>query len=294
MLSLSKYSIFVFVGFCFIYFPFILIHKMKKKPVKSTPKPKSQCHICHKMILGGSYNMKSHLYQHKLIAPRFQCTVCSKQYYRRDVFQKHLGTHTGNQKTHICDYCGREFVDKRNLVNHLKIHDVGVSDSKYYSCMACDASYCEERLLKYHIRKEHFNLQQKDLDVDKKMLNETWVERVLETEVCVQMTKVNNNVITIKKCGSLKLENQEEDKIDDNHFKQYMHSVFASKDKSQYSKAVCDYCNKEMLKKSLQSHIRERHLKLRRFKCETCLRSFKRHYQLADHICGKFRRRQEN
>ncbi|XP_028167036.1 zinc finger and BTB domain-containing protein 17-like [Ostrinia furnacalis] len=265
---------------------------MKEKPSKST-KTKSPCPVCHKMVLGGSYNMKSHLYLHKVVAPRFQCGVCLKEFYRKDVYKRHLSVHRGDQKTHICDYCGRDFVDKRNLVKHFRIHDVCMDNDKNYTCQACDASYCEERLLKYHIRKEHFNLQQKNLDIDKKSLNETWVERVLETEVCVEMTKVNNNVIAIRKVGSVKSESQEDGKNVNNPFQQYMRSIFASKDKSQYSKAVCDYCNKEMLKKSLQSHIRERHLKLRRFKCETCLRTYNRHYQLVNHVCGKFRNQRE-
>lgn len=263
---------------------------MRKKSVKSPKKLENQCPVCNKTVLGGSYNMKSHLYQHNLTKPRFSCRYCCKEYFRRDVFKKHLQVHDGIRKTHYCDHCGRDFVDKRNLVSHLKIHDDLPVTRKGFSCKACGARYCEERLLKYHIRKEHFNLQSSRSLIDKKP-NEIWVERVKESQVCVEMTKVNDNVISIKKFGTIKMEDRQAKSKEFSHFKEYMHSVFACTDNSQYSKAICDYCNKEMLKKSLQSHIRERHLKLKRFKCDICSRSFSRHYQLVDHVCGQFGRR---
>lgn len=55
--------------------------------------------------------------------------------------------------------------------------------------------------------------------------------------------------------------------------------------KDQYSKAICDYCEKEMVKKSLKCHIRERHMNIRKFSCDKCFKTFKRHYQKYDHKC---------
>ncbi|CAG9790455.1 unnamed protein product [Diatraea saccharalis] len=258
---------------------------------KQTTKNKRPCYVCNKLISGNSYCFRAHLYQHKQVPPRYDCLYCSKQYFRKDVYEKHLEVHTGRTKVFVCDYCDRSFVDKRNLISHLHIHeDNNVYIRPRYNCRACGAKYCEERLLKYHIRKEHFNLQQKDESIIKKPINETWVERVLESNVCVQMTKINNNVISIKKCGTFKKEVKQE--VDENDkFITYVNSVFGCNDKSQYSKAICDYCNKEMLKKSLPNHIRERHLNIRKFICDICKRSFNRHYQMTDHRCGKKVRR---
>lgn len=198
-----------------------------------------------------------------------------------------------NKKTYVCDHCDRCFSEKRNLVIHLKIHDD--HQAFQYKCLACGMTYCEERLLKYHIRKTHYNLQPTESVHITKELNETWVERVNKSEVCVQMTKVNNNLLSIKKFGVIKNEHDEKPDVrnvtEKQRFKEYISSIFAHKDKSQYSKATCDYCKKEMLKKSLLSHIRERHLKIRRFKCESCNCTFKRHYQMVDHVCGKVKRR---
>lgn len=258
----------------------------------STCTKKNECNICKKVIIGSSYKFKSHLYQHSAVKSRFQCSYCSKEYYRRDVYEKHIAVHTGARKVHICDYCDRGFVDKRNLISHLKIHDDFFAQPPVqYKCMACGIIYCEERLLKYHIRKHHFNLKEKETTHIKKRKNETWVERVMESEICVEMTKINDSVINIKKSPKVSKEFANMENLEKSKFDEYISSVFAMKDRSQYSRAICDYCGKEMLKKSLQSHIRERHLKLKRFKCEDCNASFSRHYQLVNHICGKVRTR---
>ncbi|XP_049884345.1 zinc finger protein 62 homolog [Pectinophora gossypiella] len=260
---------------------------------KNVEKRKNHCNICDKTIVGSSYKFKAHLYKHKAVQSRFKCSFCSKEFFRSDAYSKHVDTHTGAspKKTYICDHCDRGFVNKRNLLLHLKIHDDSLEHP--YKCVACGVTYCEERLLKYHIRKTHYNLHLDETPHIMKEINETWVERVKESQVCVQMTKVNNNTLSIQKYGTLKEENEKNINMDSEkvRFKEYITSVFAQKDKSQYSKATCDYCHKEMLKKSLLSHIRERHLKIRKFKCEKCNCTFKRHYQMVDHVCGKYRQR---
>lgn len=194
------------------------------------------------------------------------------------------------QKLFYCDYCGRGFVDKRNLIMHLHIHDdlPRHSDTRY-RCAACDANYCEERLLKYHIRKEHLNLNASEPTHVTKKLNETWIEKVKDTRSYVEITKVKPNTLIIKKT---KIRSMKDVKSIDGRsmVQQYIASVFAMKD-NYYSKAICDYCGKAMLKKSIVTHIRERHLKLRRFHCDVCNRTFVRHYQLCLHNCGKGRKR---
>ncbi|XP_047039645.1 zinc finger protein 62-like [Helicoverpa zea] len=263
---------------------------MNTKTVEASKK-KNQCPICSKVIIGSSFKFRSHMYQHKAVNSRFQCEYCSNEYFRKDVYEKHVRAHTGKRKMYICDHCERGFVEKRNLILHLKVHDEYYEPHKFqYKCIACGASFCEERLLKYHIRKKHFNFQENEPTFVQKELNETWVERVLESEVCVEITKVNNNIINIKKSlNSKEVTPKEND--EKSRFKEYMFSVIASKEKSQYSKAICDYCKKEMLKKSLLAHIRERHLRIKKFSCEQCKQGFSRHYQLVDHICGKYKSR---
>ncbi|KOB60494.1 Uncharacterized protein OBRU01_24440 [Operophtera brumata] len=266
-----------------------------------------RCKICNKTFKS-TYKLKAHLFYHKAVPGRFTCSLCLKEYYRKDEYKRHIAVHKNEQKLHVCDHCGRGFVDKRNLINHLYIHDDLYVPSKRYNCIVCDVSYCEERLLKYHIRKHHMNLDNNVPIYTNKNLNESWIEPAMDFQSCVQITKVKNNMLSIKKC-KIKIKNEsdkalhnkiiqpssiEQCKIkqvtkveaDKSALQSYLASVFALKD-NLYSKAICDYCNKQMLKKSLIVHIRERHMKMRRFHCYICNSSFNRHYHLSDHICGK-------
>ncbi|XP_026762142.1 zinc finger protein Xfin-like [Galleria mellonella] len=263
---------------------------------------KNFCEYCNKILLGSSYKFKIHMYQHSTVRPLYHCKLCNKGLSRKDALKRHMDAHTGNTRKYICDYCDRDFVDKRNLISHLWIHEDNQnsqkSPKKRHTCLACGVYYCEERLLKFHIRKEHFNLTTPTpSNIHEKKLNDTWVERVSESETYVQMTKVNNNIITIKKCDSLTAKElcDTEFKIKDKgvteYYDAYAHFLACKRADSQYTKAICDYCNKEMLKKSLLAHIRERHLNIRKYKCETCQFSFKRHYLFVEHACGKSRRR---
>ncbi|OWR46802.1 zinc finger protein 41 [Danaus plexippus plexippus] len=257
---------------------------MKKKSV--AVKNQNYCKHCNKTIIGSSYKFKSHLFKHNAVEARFKCKYCSKAYYRYDTFVIHEKSHVGvkrNDKKYVCDYCDRSFVNKFNLIVHLKkIHDDSVNTDRIrFSCDACGVHYCEKRSLDNHIRKIHFNLTHHPEPAHiTKSVNESWIERVNIRNTCVLITKVNSNVITIEKCGKIKEFTQPDTKCPDktSYEKQFV---------DQYSRAICDYCQKEMLKKSLKNHITERHLDIRKYRCSDCGRSFKRHYQYTDHKCNQ-------
>lgn len=241
---------------------------------KGSPKDLVCCY-CGKGNWKSTYTYNLHLYGHGAVAPKYQCEICSKSYFRNDQYKIHLDRHLQQQKRHYCDYCGRGFIDKRTLIRHLRIHDDNPTfpDRKNHECVYCKVGYAEARQLFYHIQKNHLakpNHLKKDV-------NDTWVEAVQNTPNCVEITKIKNNVLSIKK-------------IDIKHSKDDMYQeiqarLFAQKE-TQFRKVKCDYCNKEMLKKSILNHIRERHLKLKKFVCKTCKIAFSRHYMLMNHICG--------
>ncbi|XP_013188964.1 zinc finger protein 710 [Amyelois transitella] len=256
---------------------------------------KRECKYCNKLISGNSYAYQAHLFQHNAVKPRYMCKVCAKPYFRRDIFARHMYSHFKRDeidsvpfkyevKSYTCDYCLRSFKGKRNLINHMKVHEDNFNaHTQKYKCDACAVTYCEERLLKHHIRNKHFNLESKENMYELKKPNDTWFEAINNTKTCVQMTKINNNVFSIKR---IKMKTETHDDVTK------MQSVYF-KDILQYSKVICDYCNKEMLKKSLIKHITETHLKIRKFSCDMCDRTFYRHYQLTEHDCSKIRARRE-
>lgn len=262
------------------------------------------CEICYKKVVGSKFKLNSHLFQHGVVESRFQCSYCLKEFYRRDAYNWHMNSmHKINRKMYSCDHCDSSFLDKRNLILHLTIHDdlfIKRRPQKTrqrvkkkitrFKCTACGTNYCEQRSLDNHIRKTHFSFHNSEPHFLKKELNETWVEKVKGSELYVQITKVNNNVLKIKKCDTIKIETENLEECDETYPSEYMKSVQTTVCTTQYSVAICDYCKKNMIKKSLLKHIQERHLKLKKFKCEKCSEHFNRHYQLANHICGRVRR----
>nr|XP_026490676.1 zinc finger protein 3 homolog [Vanessa tameamea] len=263
---------------------------MTKKSENSPNKKRNFCKHCNKTVIGSTYKFKSHLFKHDAVKPRFKCKYCSKEYFRNDTYKRHLRSHAGekNQKKYVCDYCDRGFVNKYNLIAHLKnVHDDAINPNFVrFTCRACGVAFCEKRILDNHIRKYHFNIEFNDEPSHfNKLLNERWIEKVISTDACVEMTKINNNVIIIKKCT--KVEEMPEIKKEVKTKKSLYRAQFID----QYSKAICDYCKKEMIKKSLKSHIRERHLNIRKYSCSECCKTFKRHYQLVDHKCGQVQRK---
>lgn len=251
-------------------------------------KKRNFCKHCNKVVIGSSYKFKSHLFKHNAVKARFKCEFCSKEYFRYDIYSRHVKSHSGqqNKKQFVCDYCERGFLNKYNLIAHLKnVHDDPIKSKVKFPCQPCGISFCEKRILDKHIRKLHFNTElNSEPSHFSKLVNEKWVEKAVHADACVEMTKLNNNVITIKKCN--KVENMTEIKAEIKTEKY----VYGNQFTDQYSKAICDYCKKEMIKKSLKCHIRERHLNVRNYACSNCSKTFKRHYQIFDHKCGSKRK----
>lgn len=266
---------------------------MMKNSQNSGQNKSNFCELCNKIVLGSTYKFKSHLFGHDAVKPRFTCKYCLKEYFRRDSYNRHMKSHSGKEdkkKKFLCDYCGRDFVNKYNLIVHLKkIHDEPINpDYVGFTCKACSVVFCEKRVLDHHIRKCHFNIEFSNQPSHfNKDLNESWIEKVGSTDAFVKMTKINNNMITIKKVT--KIENVSE--IENVSNKK---STYGSHFVDQFSKAICDYCKREMIKKSLRAHIREKHMNIRKYSCLKCSKTFKRHYLFVDHKCGKVRRTIKN
>lgn len=87
------------------------------------------------------------------------------------------------------------------IANCLQVHGENL-ESKLgrFMCDVCKTGYCDRRLLYKHIRRVHLNIQfTREPLHTQKLINETWIERVVSKSATVSMTKVDNNMIVIKR-----------------------------------------------------------------------------------------------
>ncbi|CAK1592288.1 unnamed protein product [Parnassius mnemosyne] len=271
---------------------------IRKQLGKKLNRNKYYCCTCERNIIGTSYKFKCHIYTHNKLSARFTCEFCLKQFYRSDTYIRHLKVHESKmhqdtnvkcaQKIYICDVCSKSYMNKSNFIKHFRVHDSTFRPPhSQFCCKVCGIEYCENRLLVRHIRKTHFNFQAKESLHEKKLPNETWVEKVIQSDAYVEMTKITDNVIAIKRCIQINSEH----KIKENGNSKTTDNKALYPEVKHYSEVVCNYCQKTMLKKSLLNHIREKHLKVRKFKCDTCNYKFNRRYQWINHTCGRYKQK---
>ena len=58
---------------------------------------------------------------------RYNCNICSKEYYSKNKIEEHCKTHL-NIRPFKCDTCNKSFTVKGCLTSHLRTH---IKDKKY-------------------------------------------------------------------------------------------------------------------------------------------------------------------
>ncbi|XP_038220385.1 zinc finger protein 660-like [Zerene cesonia] len=113
-----------------------------------------QCKECGNTFVNTT-GLKNHMRTiHKALARVHACDVCGKRYRRRNSLLAHAQTHT---HTHAyCESCDRTFRTHTTLLNHLKMHSKHVSDDvKRYICDECGKKFLKKRSLQDHIDFDH-------------------------------------------------------------------------------------------------------------------------------------------
>ena len=94
---------------------------------------KSICTICGKMI--SEAFIKQHMASIPSIQnvnnknPTMKCPICQKVFAIKNMFDKHMNTHTGT-KPYKCKHCGQGFADSSNKINHEKAVHEGIKRSQ--------------------------------------------------------------------------------------------------------------------------------------------------------------------
>ncbi|XP_013136978.1 PREDICTED: uncharacterized protein LOC106102017 isoform X2 [Papilio polytes] len=67
------------------------------------------------------------------------------------------------------------------------------------TCKICKKTFKTNQPLRYHIRQMYFNLKAKTLIYEMKKVKQVWVEKVLNSNELLEITKVGPNVLRMKK-----------------------------------------------------------------------------------------------
>lgn len=105
---------------------------------------KYKCSVCSK-----EYINKSHWKEHMKLHDGLnfvQCDECGKSYNSRKSLNLHKNTKHVDERKFICQICGKAFMTKHHLKNHLITHD----DKRDYKCRFCDATFKKNDVLKMH------------------------------------------------------------------------------------------------------------------------------------------------
>ena len=110
---------------------------------------KARCVHCSKILKAKGGNTKSlhdHLkLKHSTVVPKLNKNVLSR---------KMASVHEGkkSETTHICELCGKSYVDPRDLNLHIaSIHD----GNKPYMCEICGSSFADKRYIQKHVKLVH-------------------------------------------------------------------------------------------------------------------------------------------
>ncbi|KAF2346152.1 Zinc finger C2H2-type, partial [Trinorchestia longiramus] len=114
-----------------------------------------RCHICDR-----SFHRKDHLKNHLQIhkpTKQFKCERedCGKEYNSYMSYRKHCAFHSAEEGDLQCKFCSKMFVNKNDLIYHLKVHvgtrTVKNPSEKKFQCDQCDRRFFTRKDVKRHL-----------------------------------------------------------------------------------------------------------------------------------------------
>eukprot|EP00092_Neocalanus_flemingeri_P024913 GFUD01027018.1.p1 GENE.GFUD01027018.1~~GFUD01027018.1.p1 ORF type:complete len:408 (+),score=82.77 GFUD01027018.1:67-1290(+) len=100
-----------------------------------------KCDKCKKFLMS-----EWTLITHKRRCSTIPCPVCGKEFLSRWKLQNHANGHSNN-RCHICDECGKDFLHNFTLIDHIEVVHQG---KRPYQCDGCPKTFSRKGSLRAH------------------------------------------------------------------------------------------------------------------------------------------------
>ncbi|XP_072946905.1 uncharacterized protein [Epargyreus clarus] len=214
------------------------------------------------------------------------CDHCEKKEPNKQKLKVHIKDCVTRR---TCTWCNIVFRNRGNLYSHsLHLHgkNLGLEDTQKYFCTVCPKSYAQTTNLKYHVRKDHYNMKAKVVEGELREINAVWVERVQNSDALIEITKTGPSTYLMKKTTHTDAVVAPcTDTID-------LSMLYPTC--SRVIRVPCHLCKKTYYKRDFKKHINEKHKNVKKHKCNNCSKGFKRVYQYLKHVCNKKPGRQKS
>ncbi|KEG01479.1 zinc finger transcription factor, putative [Plasmodium vinckei vinckei] len=270
--------------------------KIKKESSNSSDIVSRTCNICNAVFVK-SILMQRHLKSVHSDERPYECDVCFKRYKRPDHLKLHQMKHTSsrNDKKYECPTCHSVYLTVRQLdsckLKHLKNPNDSITDNNEDSIAILARKFASSLKRSNNINDKTNNKENNMLEnISQKNNNELEEKKQDENE-----NELNNDENVENHIEGLENKNQEEsenNKLDiHNNTNDGINMLEIKRETPEHSSNMpieirtCNVCSMVFAnKKLMKRHLMSVHTDSRPYKCELCLKTYKRSDHLKKHI----------